>query len=336
MSIFKIYKLLFLSPLHISDQHEEQNVSMKTIQSDTLQAAFVSCLAKTGTSIPADGDLGFVASSLFPYYQETKDSVPVFFLPMPLQTTVPANLDSNIEKKVKKIKWVDIALYDKILFGEDLFSLPSDCRPAIQGSYLTSHHLPSIEDGIREFVVSEVSQRVKIEDRTGRQEALPYYVDKITFKDFSGLYFLVIGDTTLIDKAINILCEEGLGTDRNVGFGRFTWSSSEITIDHPTESDYQVSLSTYIPETQEELHDMLESDTVAYDFYRRGGWITDYPFNTYRKNAIYAFMPGSVFKSSGKDYAGKIVNLNPFSDTKQLPHPIWRNGQSIMLPIKRN
>ena len=54
MATYKIYKLHFTAPLHIGDQHEEEGISLKTIHSDTIYAALMSCLAKTGFEIPAD------------------------------------------------------------------------------------------------------------------------------------------------------------------------------------------------------------------------------------------------------------------------------------------
>ncbi|KAA6311035.1 hypothetical protein EZS27_037765, partial [termite gut metagenome] len=40
------------------------------------------------------------------------------------------------------------------------------------------------------------------------------------FKDYSGLFFVVLGDdTSLLDAAMEVLQHEGIGTDRNVGNG---------------------------------------------------------------------------------------------------------------------
>jgi hypothetical protein len=58
---------------------------------------------------------------------------------------------------------------------------------------------------------------------------------------------------------------------------------------------------------------------------------------TLRKNAIYGFLPGSVFtKEPDTDCSviGKIVDLKPEVTEVEMAHPIWRNGKSIMLPIK--
>ena len=86
MATFKVYKLQFSSPLHISNQHEDDDVSQKTILSDTMYAALTSCLAKIGKTIPEDGDLDFTISSLFPYYQRDEESRPIYFLPMPFSS----------------------------------------------------------------------------------------------------------------------------------------------------------------------------------------------------------------------------------------------------------
>ena len=333
MATFKIYKLHFTSPLHIGNQRSDGSISMKTIQSDTLYAALTSCLAKAGHEIPANGELGFTISSLFPYYQEKNDSASIYFLPMPFQTRLPLLKDVSKAKTIKKIQWVDSCLYAKVLKGEHFFDDSDEYYAHIHGAYLTTKTLPIQAS---DFIQSEVAQRVYIESRTGEKDALPYYVDRITFRDHSGLYFMATGELELLDKAMSLLSLEGLGTDRNVGFGAFEYNNDTLELVTPDEADYQVSLSMLIPASKEQLLQLLASDNVAYDFARRGGWITTYPYNTLRKNAVYAFLPGSVFCRTGDEsqVLGSIVNLSPIIEAKSLLHPIWRNGKSIMLPLK--
>jgi len=182
----------------------------------------------------------------------------------------------------------------------------------------------------------QVTPRVNIA-RDGVSDSVPYYVEKITFKDFSGLYFIADGETTLLEKALNLLKVEGVGTDRNVGNGFFEYVSDEIELSLPEKTDNILSLSNYIPSKSEELTELLRGDKIAYDFHRRGGWITTYPYNSLRKKYVYAFVPGSVFnKPSGINdnllILGNIVDLKP--DDAGVNHPIWRNGKSIFLPIK--
>lgn len=333
MTKLSIYKLYFTSPLHISDHHNDDGYSLKSILSDTLYAALTACLAKTGRTIPDDGDLGFTISSLFPYYQKDEASTPVYFLPMPHfahQTELP---DVSMAKKAKKVKWVDASLFSGILSGDDLTDHLSD----IQETYLSKLPLPTGTDGTKEFVKAEVSQRVTIVSRTGEEDAMPYYVEKIVFKHHSGLYFIADGDTSLLEDALRLLSVEGVGSDRNIGFGFFEFSSDQLSLELSQDADHQIALSLLIPESEDQMKQLMESDKVAYDFTRRGGWITTYPFSTLRKNAIYGFMPGSVFsKSTEKECLpiGKIVNLRPEIGDLTPSYPIWRCGRSIMLPIK--
>ena len=336
MATLKIYKLHFTAPLHISDQHEDLGSSQKVIQSDTLYAALFSCLAKQGESLPDDGDLGFTVSSLFPYFQKDKDSTPVYFLPLPMQAKQADLADVSKAKKVKKVQWVDSALYSSVLSGEPLFDGESKYIPNIQGNYLTTYELPEDINGSREFMQSEVSQRVTLKSRTGDEDAKPFYVDKILFRHHAGLYFIAEGDTTLLEKALHLLSMEGIGTDRNVGYGFFEYSADALSIDLPDGANHQLSLSLFIPESKEQLEALMNSEQVAYDFVRRGGWITTYPYMTLRKNAIYGFLPGSVFrKDEGKaaTVMGKITDLKPNSVDVEIVHHVWRSGIAIMLPI---
>ena len=337
MATFKIFKLHFTAPLHISDQHDDLGNSQKIIQSDTLYAALMSCLAKNGEELPEDGELGFTVSSLFPYFQKDKDSSPVYFLPIPMQSRQADLADVTKAKTVKKVQWIDSNLYSSVLSGESLFDGTDSYIPYIQGNYLTTYELPEDINGSKEFVRSEVSQRVTLMSRTGEEDAKPFYVDKILFRYDVGLYFIVEGDTSLLEKALHLLSLEGIGTDRNVGYGFFEYTADSLSIDLPKEANHQLSLSLLIPESKEQLEMLLNSECVAYDFVRRGGWITTYPYMTLRKNAIYGFVPGSVFRKDEGESAtviGKIVDLKPETVDVEITHHVWRNGKAIMLPIK--
>ena len=336
MATFKIYKLHFTAPLHISDQHDDLGNSQKIIQSDALYAALISCLAKKGEVLPEDGELGFTVSSLFPYFQKDKKRAPVYFLPIPMQSKQADLADVTKAKTVKKVQWIDSNLYSSVLSGQSLFEGTDSYIQYIQGNYLTKYELPEDINGSKEFVRSEVSQRVTLVSRTGEEDAKPFYVDKVLFRYEAGLYFIAEGDTALLDKALHILSMEGIGTDRNVGYGFFECSVDALSIDLPKNANHQLSLSLFIPESKEQLEKLMNSENVAYDFVRRGGWITTYPYMTLRKNAIYGFVPGSVFckdEENAVTVIGKVVDLKPGTTDLDITHHVWRNGKAIMLPI---
>ena len=337
MAKFRLYKLHFTSPFHVNDQRSDDGTSQHVIHSDVLYAALMSCLAKFGQPIPNDGELRFTVTSLFPYYQATSNSSPVYFLPIPLLNQFPDDVPKENIKALKKVKWIDADLYEGILAGNRLLQGNMGDLSYIQGNYYSRQKIYEDHDGSSEFVHSEVVQRVKIADRTGRSDAKPYYVERITFADESGIYFLAQGDTTILEKALRLLSVEGIGSDRNIGFGYFDFEICDIEFGIPESAGHLVSLSFFIPESEEQLNGMLDSEKVAYDFTRRSGWITTPPYNTLRKNAIYGFLPGSVFRNIHDckvQCLGRIVDLCPNVGENSPNHPIWRNGKSIMLPIK--
>jgi len=327
---FNVYKLHFTSPVHLGDARDDYGISLRTIASDTMYAALISCLAKLGEEVPNDGDLGCTISSLFPFYQKDRETDAVLFFPKPLKQTMPTSEKAIEErKKIKKVAWLDAKYFSKILKGEQLFD--DATIDHIQGEYLTNRE---IDKG---FLSSQVSARVTV-SRDGQEDAKPFYMDRISFKGYSGLYFLVEGDTSLLKKALDLLQHEGIGTDRNVGNGYFEYTTDTIVMDIPDNVDYAISLSSFVPESKEQLQALLDSDEVAYDFHRRGGWITTPPHNTLRKNVIYAFTAASVFKSDDNGLAvkGKVgIDLKPeISWDDKLNHPIWRCGRALFLPIK--
>lgn len=325
----KIYKLHFTTPLHIGDERDDYSISLKTIQSDAMYAALTSCLAKIGCTVPDDGDLGFAISSLFPYYQKSNEDKSVYFFPKLLKQKLPKLEDIGNAKKIKNIAWLDISYFEKLIGGVTLFENGQDLDN-IKGGFLTSSIIDS------DFMSSQVSQRVNV-SRDFSEDAKPFYMDRVYFKDQSGLFFIVQGNTKLLDVALEVLKEEGIGTDRNIGNGFFTFKSDEIELEFP-DSNYIANLSMFCPETEAQLTEMLADNQVAYDIVKRGGWITTTPYNTIRKNTIYMFTPASVFKISENSskicIRGKIVDLNPAPNYPVIKHPIWRNGKSIFIPVK--
>ena len=330
MATFKVYKLCFTSPLHLGDERADYDKTLSVYHSDSMYAAITAVLANVGFDIPKTGDFGFTISSLFPYYQESKNDEPVYFLP---RIKKQDDFLPEERKKVKKIEWLDIDNFNKYINGEKLFKQVSS--NLFKGKYLTEKNID------KNFISSSVNPRVTV-SRTGQEDARPFYMDRLYFKYQSGMYFIVEGENTeVMGKALDILKDEGIGTDRTVGNGFFEWEKSEIQLDLP-ESEYATNLSLFLPKSKEELKKMIpEADkNIAYSFQKRGGWITEQGLNTFRKNSIYMFDEGSVFKIDDIDnyqVKGCIVDLKPNLDYEHLnkeKHPVWRNGKAILIPVK--
>lgn len=320
--VFSAYKLSFTTPLHIGDNRDDYGVSLRMLSSDAFYAAVTAALAKMGEEIPEDGNLGCVISALFPFYQKDKSSEPVFFFPIPLLRE-PPRLEGEryaAAKRIKGIRWLDLPYFQKVLNGEPLWG-SDESFSDIKGEYLT--HCPIPED----FIRSEVSARVAVS--RAFEDSRPFYMDRVFFTGRSGLFFLVEGDTGRIDRALPFLSSEGIGTDRNVGNGFFDFEKVDVCISCPDDSPASLVLSTLIPEDRQQLESMVSGGEVAYEMVRRGGWISTPPYLTLRKNAIYAFAPGSVFRGLPSG-CGRIVDLAPSGLVR---HPVWRCGKAIVLPI---
>jgi CRISPR-associated protein Csm4 len=142
-----------------------------------------------------------------------------------------------------------------------------------------------------------------------------------------------------LEKGLKILEQEGIGTDRNVGNGFFQYKKDTLELELPDNSNYQMNLSLFLPPDKEQLKEQLD-DQAAYAFKKRGGWISTPPYNTIRKNRIYMFEEGSIFRAdtNSPTKSGRIVNLKP--NASRLPanlqgiHDIWRNGEAIFIPFK--
>ncbi len=302
---FTVYRLHFTSPLHIGDAREDYGISLKTLSSDTLYAALTATLAKMGESLSDDGDFGCVISSLFPYRKDTRDAYPTYYFPKPLGVRYPKDLKAEDFKKAKKMQWLDLLQFEKALYGQPV----EVCENP-------------------DFIKSNVSERVSV-SRDYSEDSKPFYMDRVCFEGDSGLFFIAEGDTAAIDKALPLLALEGIGTDRNVGNGFFEYEKDSLSISLPHDTEYGISLSTFIPESKEQLTTLLANHS-SYELQRRGGWITTPPYNSIRKNVIYAFAAGSVFYGI-QSGAGRIVDLAPQGLVK---HPIWRCGKALVLPIK--
>lgn len=335
---FKVYKLHFTAPIHIGDERNDYGSSQKYLHSDSLFAALTSVLASVGYAIPTDGDLGFQITSLFPFYQKSKDDKAVFFFPKLKKQSVSPPKFQDIAKQIKKVEWIDLVSFTSLINGENyLYVDPELTKKCLKSNFFTKEDLP--QDG---FIQLEVAPRVQV-PRYGVEgsatDAEPFYMERVFFKDYSGLFLMATGNNLdLLDKAIHILKNEGIGTDRTIGQGFFELEPDTIEISHP-ESDTISNLSLFCPESKEQLGEMLlenGENTIAYDFKKRGGWITTSPFNTFRKNSVYMFIEGSIFhlhKKTGVLTKGAIVDLKPGS-VNGLHHSVFRSGKAIFIPIK--
>ncbi len=334
---FTTYQLHFTTPVHFGDEREDYGHSHMNLKSDALYAAILASLAKVGVKVPDDGDIGVTISSLFPFMCLEENMHSVYFLPKPKSRDLPDDEAMLQAKQAKKIDWLDAQCFSEFIHGKSLFALLKN-NHIIHDAFLSSHFHPTAKLLNRQVYARVAVPRVQ-EIEGEKQLPTPFYTERIFFEKNAGLYFIADGEEKslqTLEMALNVLKDEGLGTDRNVGNGFFEWKKDVLQLDLP-ESKYVMALGVFLPESKEQLKALLHSDKSAYRFHRRGGWITDSSFQTFRKNSIYMFSEGSVFSSNSVENVvtmGRIVNLKP--DSVNVDHGIFRNGKTLFLPIKLN
>jgi CRISPR-associated protein Csm4 len=322
---YTAYFLKFITPLHLSDyKPDSYETSESFLRSDTIIAAIMASWAKKGLEgWIGDGDLPFTVSSAFPFYQE-KDKDIVMFLPRPKLPFNNEDEDGSISKELKKVKWIDKNLFESVISGKS-FSIKS----SLQGDFLSTSNVNA------NFMIRQVSERVTIPRDRSIEESRPFYMERIYFND-AGLYFLATGDhLDRINTALDLLQHEGIGTDRNVGNGFFTYTNQEIQLNVPQDTKYYMSLGLYCPDSKENLEQELDEKS-AYDLIKRGGYITKEGYQTIEKYSIYMMAEGSILKTNKPIHGKPNIDLTPIDLHQNMRpnHPIYRCGRTIFIPVK--
>jgi CRISPR-associated protein Csm4 len=334
MADFKIVKLHFLSPLHLSKgKSDDYGECEEILHSDTLKSALYVCARQLfGANEIGDDDSffkSFQISSAFPFYKEE------LFFPKPMAKIQPFKNEEIPEelqaKKHKKVGYLGKSYFEDLINEQKLYLSKNDLT--VDGKFVSNH--AAIKKLATPIFKAEVQQRVTI-PADYSEDPTPYYVDRLFFAQGAGLWFAYKGnDETFekISKALKLLGDSGIGTDRSVGNGQFESSTSEMSLKVPENAAHQLSLSLWCPQ-KEELNDSFLKNS-SYGLIKRGGYIASpdkLEHLTLRKKSIHMFTEGSIFPNT-KTLEGKIANLKP--DIKTVTQNVWRDGLAFMIPINK-
>lgn len=350
--MWKIVKLRFTTPLHISRGRDDYDKSESSYHSDSLKAAVYA----VGLShFPHWTDWHPFAenirlSSCFPFAGDE------YFLPKPVLkkkiifSGVPSDL---LSKKVKKVEFMEKSQLEQFLNAKGDWHVEAQVLHP-NGKFIckSEKNFTKTENSKKQsfdFFKTEVQQRVSVplEGETDEQgkpvPSRPYYVERIYFNTHCGLYFIAeFGHPQWEQefyKALKILGQQGIGTDRTVGNGFFEFNENtdvtDFQINVQSNSDLQMPLGLYLP-TKEE-HAAIDFDHSHWGMIKRGGFMAGSEHEHLRhlwKNNIYMFSEGSVFKAT-MPLKGKYENLQPqlADEWGKDMHPVWRDGQCLMLTI---
>jgi len=339
----KLIRFHFTAPVHFSAARAEYDRSESTLHSDSLYAAIQQAWSILGKTDWIVKEPDFTLSSLFPFYRHDESSAAVYFFPRPM-----AGVDTkpDLAKLTNNIRFLDQFTFEKLLHEGEL--IVSDKKNLLGEFY----HNDTDTSPKKQFLQRHVYTRNRVprfQEMATSGDTLVYYHEKVFFQDGSGLFCLFDGSDAAFQRvkaALLLLQDEGLGTDRHSGNGQFELEIEEqFSLDLPAKAKYCLNLSLFCPSDAPTVAAMLpENDAlVAFNLFKRGGWITNEPFLTFRKNSVYMFQEGSVFvrpsteAETGLFIKGHSHDLRPQStdlpQRESVLHPIYRSGKSIFLPF---
>ncbi|MCL6524694.1 MAG: type III-A CRISPR-associated RAMP protein Csm4 [Thermoflavifilum sp.] len=320
---YKIVKLQFNAPLQLSKGSIEYTYIDDTLHSDTLKSAlFVCALQLFGKDDINDSFFdSFQIGSAFPYWND------VYFFPKPF-IKLPLNIKDAPQteaKKLKKIQWVDQFLFERIILGED--NEITQKYLSKDGKFVSEYFETKSEALVYKV---ETQQRVQVKYN---EDAEPFFTSRIHFHKNAGLFVLIeCSDSFFTEKLIPIfrlLGDEGIGSYKHLGNGRFTPSFGNLDMSVPTHATHQLCFSLYCPK-KEEIENGLLND-ASYQLLKRGGYLAnpeDESKMSWRKKSIYMFQEGSVFPAE-VHIQGKLADVSPENFT----HRVWREGRALFIPI---
>jgi len=128
---------------------------------------------------------------------------------------------------------------------------------------------------------------------------------------------------TRVETLLTHLGDRGLGGERSVGFGQFTWAAGAAMPDapEPTAGGAALSLSRYLPRP-EELPGALQG-SAAYRLVAVSGWLQSPGREARRRRQVRLLTEGSVFQTVGAGPWGRLADVRPAGWDG---HAVWRYG----------
>jgi CRISPR-associated protein Csm4 len=327
---YSAFRLTFHSGLHLgkgrADSYEQ---SLTTLHSDTLKAAlFVAALELYGEDTIDESWLtGFTISSAFPFRGQE------YFFPKPLTRTsqVAGVPEARQGKRLKGLRWLGRRYFEQLLAGRDV---PYPEAHLHAGGFLSDQLVGSTAEPL---LTHELQQHVAV-PREGMADPTPYYTERLHFAPDAGLFFLVEAKRPVIMvqlvAALRLLGENGLGTDKHLGNGRFTAVATTVRLQVPANAPAQTSLSLFCPSRDDLTAASPTHPLSQYALVRRGGYLASPRQPEHlrlRKRSVYMLLEGAVLPATAQPLQGTCVDLQP----RDFPigHPVWRDGRALFIPL---
>ena len=338
MGIYTVYRLKFKTQLHLGRatgaaqtgslglEKTETYIPADTLFSALCQtwATFYDTASLTDflNQYTAENEsLPFTLTSAFPFAHD------VYLFPKPL-------IFKSTSKKSKRVQFVSRSLFENIVTGNPPTFDEKDEKNVITGEkvWVNSEEKKQLKKAIGEKLnVWETTTRPRVTIDRQTEESSIWHVETVQFNTDCGLWFAVNYDSDetkqKIETLLRVLGDNGIGGERNAGYGLFDFD--EVALEIPTSEDSTqfVTLSPICPKSSDQLEHLLKGD-IAYNLNPLTGWVTSAGAASKRKQ-INMFAEGSVLNTYD-ELVGRLVDLKP----KGYPHPVYRYGYAWQVGIK--
>jgi CRISPR-associated protein Csm4 len=331
------YQLHPKSAFHFGREGLEQHTSGEVFPSDSLFSAIVATLAVIQPEaiddflqrFPPHGEATPLRlSSVFPRVGDLP------LLPKPRRVlNIPEKVEDHGQgKRLKKLRYVSPAMLRKILDSQ-----PLDMQEGVflqEGAiWITRDELSSLpatfdtkHDAVWQI---QLAPRVTVDRMT--QESNVYQTGRTLFAENCGLWFMAeVADDSiynLMQIVLEHLSDTGIGGERAVGYGGFTWTEMPVPdLPAPTTTSHVMLLSRYNPTHQEVDAGLLNSSDCAYDIVDVGGWTNSLGSAAHKRQRVRMLEVGSIVK--GGHITGQLVDVTPEMMRK---HRVYRSGIALAI-----
>jgi CRISPR-associated protein Csm4 len=336
MGTYTVYRLKFKTQLHLGRatgaaqtgslglEKTETYIPADTLFSALCQtwATFYDTASLTDflNQYTAENEsLPFTLTSAFPFAHD------IYFFPKPL-------IFKSTSKKSKRVQFVSRSLFENIITGNPP-DFDEDNLMNSEKVWVNSEEKDQLKNVMDEKLsVWETTTRPRVSIDRQTEESSIWHVETVQFNKCCGLWFAVNYDSDetkqKIETILRVLGDNGIGGERNAGYGLFDFG--EVALDIPTAEDSTqfVTLSPICPKSSEQLEHLLKGD-IAYNLNPLTGWVGSH--GTYkRRKQINMFAEGSVLNTCDEP-VGRLVDLTP----KGYPHPVYRYGYAWQVRLKR-
>ena len=191
----------------------------------------------------------FLLSSAFPFIKNHEEIIR--FYPKPILGNDLSELDMDILKKYKEIKYLDEEIFEDFINGNiDEYEIISNLGDYNQISFLLSKK--DIENTVffgKNIITNNMINRISNKTNV-------FYSEGNSFKSNSGLYFMITffdeGYESVIRSSIKFLKDRGFGKDISTGKGHFDYfieDGDNLYLNKKGSSF--ISLSRFIPKKEE-------------------------------------------------------------------------------------